>query len=110
MSELPVIPDKELPDNIIKEIAMDIGKATVAYIEVMYPEAIKATSSTFKLSVRNHIYNDIMAAIKVNDEGQIIRRLDERKKFRRQWLKNYRDLRKPTPTTTIKDEAKNDIT
>lgn len=53
---LPAIPNKELSQDIIKEIAMDIGKEVIAYIEVMYPEAIKATSSTFKLSVRNCIH------------------------------------------------------
>ncbi len=79
--------------DLIKQIAMDIGKETVAYIEVMYPQAVVATSSTFKLSVRNHIYNEIMAAIAVTDEGSVIARLDRRKRFRRQWVKAYRDIR-----------------
>lgn len=80
--------------DLIKQIAMDIGKETVAYIEVMYPQAISATSSTFKLSVRNHIYSEIMAAISVTDEGEVITRLDQRKRFRRQWVKAYRDIRR----------------
>ena len=83
--------------ELVEAIAMDIGKDTVAYIEVMYPAAIKAASSTFKLSVRNHIYNQIMAAIEVTDEGQIKARLQDRKKFRRWWLAVYRKIRtKPT--------------
>lgn len=73
---------------------MDIGKGTVAYIEVMYPQAIASTSSTFRLAVRNHIYNEIMDAIKVNDEGAVAARLKQRKSDRRKWLKTYRDLRK----------------
>lgn len=81
--------------ELVKAIAMDIGKETVAYVEVMYPEAIKATSSTFKLSLRNHIYNQIMAAIEVNDEGQITARLKDRKKFRREWTAAYRKIREP---------------
>jgi hypothetical protein len=84
--------------ELVEAIAMDIGKDTVAYIEVMYPKAIKATSSTFKLSVRNHIYNQIMAAIEVNDEGQIRARLEDRKKFRRWWVAVYRKVRKKSPT------------
>jgi hypothetical protein len=80
---------------LIREIAMDIGKNVVAYIEVMYPNAIKACSSTFKLSVRNSIYNEIMAAIDVTDEGQIIARLGDRKKFRRQWTAAWRKIRQP---------------
>ena len=79
--------------ELVKAIAMDIGKETVAYVEVMYPKAIEATSSTFKLSLRNHIYNQIMAAIEVNEEGQVIARLADRKKFRRWWTAAYRKIR-----------------
>ena len=86
--------------DLIKEIAMDIGKEVVAYIEVMYPEAIVATSSTFKLSVRNCIHNEIMAALEVNDEGAILARLAGRKKFRRQWTAGYRKIRKQQEETT----------
>ena len=88
------IPASSWSRELVKAIAMDIGKETVAYIEVMYPEAIAATSSTFKLSVRNHIYNQIMDAIEVNDEGQVIARLQDRKKFRRWWTGVYRKIRK----------------
>lgn len=83
-----------MSDALIREIAMDIGKETVAYIEVMYPEAITAASSTFKLSVRNHIYNQIMAAVQVSDECEIADRLKRRRTDRRRWVKQYRDLRK----------------
>jgi hypothetical protein len=79
--------------ELIKEIAMDIGKEVVAYIEVQYPKAIEATSSTFKLSVRNCIHNQIMAAIEVNDEGEIVARLKERKRFRREWTAAWRKIR-----------------
>jgi len=81
---------------------MDIGKEVVAYIEVQYPKAIEATSSTFKLSVRNCIYNQIMAAIEVNDAGEITARLETRKKFRRQWTAAWRKIRgKPTDTGSV---------
>lgn len=79
--------------ELIKEIAMDIGKDTVAYVEVMYPKAIEATSSSFKLSLRNHIYNQIMAAIEVNDAGEIKAMLAASKKHRREWLGMYRKMR-----------------
>jgi Protein of unknown function (DUF1778) len=80
--------------ELVQAIAMDIGKETVAYVEVMYPQAITATSSTFKLSLRNHIYNEIMAALEVSDRGEIIARLDNRAKFRRWWVNAYRKIRK----------------
>lgn len=79
--------------ELVKAIAMDIGKETVAYVEIMYPKAIDATSSTFKLSLRNHIYNEIMAAIKVTDEGKVVARLADRKSFRRWWTAAYRKIR-----------------
>lgn len=92
----PIIPSNPQPltRDLVKEIALDIGKDLVAYIEVMYPDAIKTTSSTFKTSMRNHVYNQIMAAIEVNDEGEIIRRLEDRKKFRKEWVNQYRKIRK----------------
>jgi hypothetical protein len=97
--KLPPTPEQSIPDtpwsrDLIKSIAMDIGKEVVAYIEVQYPEAVKATSSTFKLSVRNCIYNQIMAAIEVNDAGQIAARLADRKKRRRKWTADWRKIRK----------------
>jgi hypothetical protein len=85
---------QEWSKELVKQIAMDIGKETVAYVEVMYPEAIKHTSSTFRLSLRNHIHNEIMAAIEVTDEGTIVARLKDRKAFRRRWVGVYRKMRK----------------
>jgi len=79
--------------ELVKEIAMDIGKEVVAHIEMMYPAAISATPSTFKLSVRNTVFNEIMAAIKVNDAGQIAARLKERKAMRRKLGAAYREMR-----------------
>jgi len=90
--------DKSLPadspDALIREIAMDIGKEVVHHIEIMYPDAFKAASSTFPLSVRNCVHNEIIAAIKVNDEGKIIARLAKRKKFRRKMKAAWKDIRK----------------
>ena len=78
---------------LIKGIAMDIGKEVVAYIERMYPQAISATSSTFKLAVRNTVYNEIIAALKVTDEKEILVRLARRKKDRRDLKRQWDNLR-----------------
>lgn len=72
---------------------MDIGKDVCAYIEVMYPQAVKATSSSFLLSVRNSIHNEIMAALETTDEAGIRSRLAERKKFRREWKAQWKRIR-----------------
>lgn len=85
--------------ELIKVIAADIGADMVAYIEVQYPEAIAATSSTFKTSVRNHIYNQVMAAIEITDADQIEAWLKDRKKHRREWVAAYRKLRRASPVT-----------
>jgi hypothetical protein len=82
------------PDRaLIKAIAMDIGKEVVAYIEHMYPEAIEATSSTFKLSLRNTIHNEIIAALDTTDQGDIIARLNRRKKERRDFKAMWKKVR-----------------
>lgn len=98
MADLPAIKQEQpWTKEIIQDIAMDIGKEIAAYIEVMYPQAVQATSSTFLLSVRNSIFNEIMAAIEINDAGQIAARIDDRKKFRRRWKAQYRKIRERQP-------------
>lgn len=91
----PAVPAKsdDPTKALVKAIAMDIGKDTCAYVERMYPDVWKAGNSGFRLSLRNHIFNEIMGAIKVTDEGQIIARLAERKKHRRKLNTMYRNLR-----------------
>lgn len=80
--------------ELIKEIAMDIGKEVVAHIETMYPAMFQAVAGTAKLSIRNCVHNQIMAALEVNDAEAIRARLEERKQHRRRMLKAYRDIRK----------------
>ncbi len=92
--------------ELVKAIAMDIGKEVVAYIDVMYPQAPAACSSTFRLALRNSIYNQIMAALEVTDEGQIIARLHDRKAWRRQWKAMWKKIRAKSanPTTPAVEE------
>ncbi len=49
----------------------------------MYPRAVEAASSTFLLSLRNSIFNEIIAAIGTSDAGEIKMRLAWRKQERR---------------------------
>jgi len=52
------------PDGIqdaAKAIAEEIGRQVAFHIETMYPEAVKAASSTFLLSVKGTVINSIMA-------------------------------------------------
>lgn len=92
--------------ELIKSIADDIGKDTVAYVEIMYPKAIEATSSTFKLSVRNHIHNQVMQAIELRTAEVVAGWLTDRKKHRREWLACYRKIRKEDKAVPLADAAK----
>jgi hypothetical protein len=94
-----------LSRDIIKEIALDIGKEVAAHIETMYPKAVEAASSTFLLSVRNCTYNQIMAALETIDEDAIRQRLEDRKRFRRQHRAVYRKIRKQEVTEDVISDA-----
>lgn len=105
---LPALPKREvepLSRDVIKEIAMDIGKEVAAHIETMYPKAVEATSSTFLLSVRNCTYNEIMAALETIDEAAIRERLEARKQFRRKHRAAYRRIRKQEITEDVLQDA-----
>jgi hypothetical protein len=79
--------------QLVKEIAMDIGKAVAAHIETMYPAAVAATSKSMLLSVRNSTYNEIIAALDVTDEDAIRGRLKVRRAHRRKIRAMYRTIR-----------------
>lgn len=102
MNRTAIVPAENPTRALVKAIAMDIGKEVVAYIDVMYPEAPKACSSTFRLSLRNSIYNEIMAALEVTDEGEIIARLKDRKEWRRKWKAMWRNIRDGKPELNLK--------
>jgi hypothetical protein len=73
-------------------IALDVGKEMVAYLEVMYPDVFDMMNSGCKLSIRNHIHNDIIAALEIVGSANHLERLKERARFRREWLATYRNL------------------
>lgn len=72
---------------------MDIGKEMVAYLEIMYPLQFATFNGGTKLSIRNHIHNDIMAALDTVNADEIRARLDLRKKRRRESLRRWRSIR-----------------
>jgi hypothetical protein len=91
--------DKQLvaradPDRaLISEVAMDIGKDAVSHVRIMYPQAFAALGPSGQRSLRNQVYNGIMAALNVVDADEIRRRLDARKSHRRHMHKAYDALR-----------------
>lgn len=100
---MPLSVGRSRPDqtaNLIKAMAMAVGKNLIAYIEVMYPEAIKATSSTFKTSMKNHVYNDIMHVTTLHTEAEIRAWLTENEAHHKRWLGMWRKMRKQSGGTT----------
>jgi hypothetical protein len=96
VSAVTAIPPAPQPiaRDVVKDIAMDIGKAVADHVERMHPAAVSAASSTFLLSVRNCTYNEIMAALGTTDEGEIRDRLARRRKERRELRAMWRRIRR----------------
>lgn len=90
-------------DDAIRKIAMDVGKDLVEYIEYMYPEMVAACRSwkSAKVSLRNHVHNDIMAAVQAAEEGRDQEMLDRHDKHRR----TMRKLRKARTLEDIRRAA-----
>jgi hypothetical protein len=81
MNNLPAVanPDRAL----VAEIAMDLGKEAVSHLRVQYPAAYAALGPSGRTSLRNHIFNQIMAALEVIDAEEIKTRLERRRADRR---------------------------
>lgn len=82
---------------LVSAIAMDVGKEMVAYLEVMYPDVFERMNSGCRLSIRNHIHNDIIAAMEIVGAANHLERLKERARFRREWLAQWRNIRRDRP-------------
>ena len=80
--------------ELIQAMAMDAGKSLCAYLEVMYPQVWHGQNSGFKLSMRNHVYNDIMALADLHDADKIRARLAANEKHRKEWVGAYRKMRR----------------
>lgn len=107
MPDVPAIKPEPtpIPRDIIKLIATDIGKEVASHIEIMYPGAVKNTSSTFLLSVRSCIHNQIMGALENTDEAAILNWLDDRKRHRRKLRAAYRRIRdRPVTDDVLSDD------
>ena len=79
-----------LPRELVKQIAMEIGKEVASHIETMYPQAVEATSKNMLLSVRNSVHNDIMAAVDALQNGDAEAWLERRQRQRREVRKLWR--------------------
>jgi hypothetical protein len=97
---LPALPSTDqapLSRDIIRQIAMDVGKQVAHHIETMYPAAVEAASSTFLMSVRNTVHNEIMAAVEHTTEEAILARIERNRQHRRK-INRFRKLGDKTET------------
>lgn len=78
--------------ELLRAVAMDIGKEVAHHIEIMFPEAVKAAPSTFLLSVRNCTHNNIIAWVESNADPE--KRLAFNDAFRRHLRAQYKKIRK----------------
>lgn len=80
-----------IPRDLIKAMAMDAGKSLCAYLEVM---VWHGQNSGFKISMKHHVYNDIMALADLHDEAAIRKRLADNEAHRKRWVGAYRKMRR----------------
>ena len=79
-------------EEVIRRIAMDVGKQVVEHIEWVHQDMVKASGSwkSARLSIRNATYNAIMAAVKAADAGRHEQAMENNDQHRR----TMRKLRK----------------
>lgn len=87
-------PDTGISRDLVKAMAMDAGKSLCAYLEVMYPQVWHSQNSGFKISMKHHVCNDIMALADLHDAAAIRKRLDANEAHRKEWVGAYRKMRR----------------
>lgn len=87
---------RDLDRELVGKIAMDIGKEAVSHLRTMFPDAY-ARLPQGGLSLRNHIHNQIMAALDTVDADAIEARLRERAARRRATHMKFETLRRARP-------------
>lgn len=86
--------DAGISRELVKSIAKDLGDSLAAYVEVMYPEIWHGSNQGFKISLRNHVYNDIVSIADLHDEAAIRKRLAGNLENRKKWVGAYRKMRR----------------
>jgi len=70
MSQVPA--RVEFTEELVRQIAMDVGKQVVEHIEHAYPAMCEAVAwNSARLSIRNCTHNAVMEAVKAANEGAI---------------------------------------
>lgn len=59
-------------DDLIKKLAWEVARNVIDHHKWVYSEIFDAAPSTFPISIRNGIYNEISSAIKCTTETEIL--------------------------------------
>lgn len=78
----------QFSDDIIRQIAMDVGKQVVDHIEHAYARMCDAVAwDSARMSIRNCTHNAIMEAVKAANKGEIEAMLERHDQHRREMRK-----------------------
>lgn len=82
---MPQVPARvEFTEELVRQIAMDVGKQVVDHIEHAYPAICDAVAwKSARLSIRNCTHNAIMEAVRAANEGAIEPMLERHDEHRR---------------------------
>jgi hypothetical protein len=74
----------EFTEELVRQIAMDVGKQVVDHIEHAYPAMCEAVAwKSARLSIRNCTHNAIMEAVKAANQGEVEPMLERHDDHRR---------------------------
>lgn len=74
----------EFTEELVRQIAMDVGKQVVDHIEHAYPGMCEAVAwKSARLSIRNCTHNAIMEAVRAANEGAVEPMLERHDEHRR---------------------------
>lgn len=79
-NNLEIIPTHE---ELIRKLAWEVSKNVIDHHKNVYKSIFDAAPSTFQISIRNSIYNQIQSAIKCRTDQEII-----------EWINSSEDHRK----------------
>lgn len=82
-------------DDLVKALAWEVSRNVIDHHRWVYSKIFENAPSTFQISLRNSIYNQIASAIKCHTEDEM-----------RQWIASSEDHRRTMRKITTKNKRK----
>ncbi len=64
-------------DDLVKKLAWEVARNVMEHNRWVYKAVFDAAPSTFPISIRNGIYNQIVSAIECKNDAEIIKWIDQ---------------------------------